>query len=120
MAYGAVLLCAARTVAGLSLKSPSMLADTSAGIWINIQSAGAASEVNLRITQRRKHAKGTTPSPFCEILLDCRKYQRRSPKYEYQWLHEKDLCPPKFFKKKKEHRKEFHLVGSMDVGTTVG
>ena len=31
----------------------------------------------------------------------------RSPKQGYQWLHEKDLCPPKFFFKKVENLQAF-------------
>ena len=48
------LLCAAWMVMGLSPKPPPMLADTSAGTWIekarltSIQSAGVTPEVNLR------------------------------------------------------------------------
>ena len=61
------LLCAAWTVVGLRPKSPQMLADTSAGMWIKKAQLHCWSlhsqqvlqpEVNLRITQVRKHAKG--------------------------------------------------------------
>ena len=57
----------------------------------SIESAGVAPEVNLRITQARKHAKkGFT------LALKPRVDVTRTPKHGYQWPHEKDLCPPKF------------------------
>ena len=55
---------------GSSLEPPPKVADMSAGTWIkkpqlpmrtSLQSTGAAPEVNLRITQVRKHAKGIYP-----------------------------------------------------------
>ena len=52
-----------------------------------IQSVGVAPEVNPRITQARKHAL----KPGADVT--------KSPKQGYQWLHEKDLCPPKIFLK---------------------
>ena len=38
----------------------------------------------------------------------------RSPKKGYQWLHEKDLCPPKIKKNKKTNDTPL----SINVGTT--
>ena len=96
------LLCAARTVMGSSPEPPQMLADTSAGTWIkkglaamliSIQSAGVALEVNLRNSaQARKCA-----SKIFTLALKPREDVTVSPKQGYQWLHEKDLCTPKFF-----------------------
>ena len=61
----------------------------------SVQSAGVAPEVDLRITQARKHAK-RDPSWALKLWA----YVTRSPKQVYQWPHEKDLCPPKIKKKK--------------------
>ena len=60
----------------------------SAAMLISIQSAGVTPEVNLRITQARKHTR------------DPLGFEIRSPKQGYQWPHKKDLCPPKTFLKK--------------------
>ena len=57
----------------------------------SIQSAGVAPEVNLRITQERKHAKKETT-----LALKLKVDITRSPKQGYQWPHETDLCPTKF------------------------
>ena len=51
-----------------------------------IQSASVAPEVNLRITQAKKHAKrGST------LALKPRADITRSPKQGYQWPHKNDL-----------------------------
>ena len=63
------------------------------------QSAGVASEVNLRITEVRKHAKGST------LALKPRADVTRSPKQGYQWPHEKDLCPQKKIYEKNKNKK---------------
>ena len=59
-----------------------------AAMLTSIQSAGVASEVNLRITQARKQ-KGST------LALKPKADVTRSPKQGYQWPHEKDLCSSK-------------------------
>ena len=62
----------------------------------SIQSADIAPEVNLRITQARKHTKkGST------LALKPRVDVTRSPKQGYQWPHERDLCPPKILFRQK-------------------
>ena len=62
----------------------------------SIQSTGVAPEVNLRnITQARKHA-----SKNSTLAVKLRADITRSPKKGYQWSHEKDLCPPKNFRKR--------------------
>ena len=64
----------------------------SAAMLTSIQSAGVIPEVNLRMTQARKHAKGILAlKPGTDIT--------RSPKQGYQWPHEKDWCPTKILKK---------------------
>ena len=78
---------------------------TSASTWIkkgsavmltSIQSAGVAPEVNLRITQARKHTKRDPPSIETQDAT-------RSPKQGYQWPNEKDLRLPKIYKKNKNY-----------------
>ena len=61
----------------------------------SIQSAGVTPEVNLRLTQARKHAKGST------LALKPRADVIRSPKQGYQWPHKKGLMSSKkiFLKK---------------------
>ena len=54
----------AQMVVGLHPKPPPMLVDTCASMWIEkarLQWAGVAPEVNLRITQVRKHTKRDPP-----------------------------------------------------------
>ena len=58
-----------------------------------IQSAGVTPEVNLRITQARKHTGDS-------LALKPRADITRSPKQGYQWPHEKDLSLPKILLKK--------------------
>ena len=59
----ACLLHAAQVVMGSSPEPPPMLADSYASMWIkkamltSIKSAGVIPEVNLKITQVRKHAR---------------------------------------------------------------
>ena len=65
----------------------------------SIQSAGVASEVNLRITQARKHAKGIHPG-----LETQGRYHQKS-KTVVSVAPQKDLSPPKIFKNKKKKRK---------------
>ena len=60
----------------------------------SIQSAGVAPEMNLRITQAKKHA---------------------SPKQGYQWPYEKDLCP----QKSKIERKAIRSLSRFDVGDKI-
>ena len=60
-----------------------------AAILTPTQSAGVAPEVNLRITQVRKHARD--PLWALKPRIDV----TRSPKNRVEWHHEKDLCPPK-------------------------
>ena len=60
----------------------------------SIQSAGVAPEVNLMITQARKHAKKGS-----SIALKPRADVTRSPKRGYQWPDKKDFCPSKILKK---------------------
>ena len=54
-------MLATQTVVGSSPEPLPMRADMSAGMWTSIQSAGVTPEVNLRITQVRKHTKGINP-----------------------------------------------------------
>ena len=61
----------------------------SAAMLTSIQSGGVAPEVNLRITQARKHPL----KPRADVT--------RSSKQGYQWPHEKDFCPPNILEKKK-------------------
>ena len=66
-----------------------------ASMLTSIQSVGFTPEVNLKITQVRKHAEGST------LALKPRADVTRSPKQRYQWSLEKDLRPQNIFKKKK-------------------
>ena len=61
----------------------------------SIQSAGVTSEDHIG----EKAYKGSM------LALKPRADITRSPKQGYQWLHEKNLCPQKKFKKK-EKKKE--------------
>ena len=92
------LLRPAQIVVGSSPELPSLLVDMSAGTWIKrlgchtdlyTQLADAPSEVHLRITQERKHAKGST------LALKPRADVTRSSKQGHQWPHKKDLRPLK-------------------------
>ena len=67
-----------------------------AAMLTSMQSAGAAPEVSLRITQVRKHAKRDPPMALKLRAQDI----TRSPRHGYQWPREKDLCPPKILEKK--------------------
>ena len=67
----------------------------SAAMLTSIQLAGVAPEVNLRITQVRKH---TQKKGFTQALKP-RADVTRSLKQGYQWLHKKGLCHPKIMKK---------------------
>ena len=55
-------------------------------------------EVNLRITQARKHKKGSI------LALKPRVDVNEGLKQRYQWPHEKDLCPQKKQKNQKKTR----------------
>ena len=74
---------------GFEPQSSTLLVDTSANTWIKkvwlpcwpLQSAGVTPEVDLRITQARKHARDP---PWLWTQ-------------GYQWPHKKDLCPPNLF-----------------------
>ena len=65
-----------------------------AAILTSIQSAGVAPEVNLRITQVRKHT-----SDRSTLVLKPRADVTRSQKQGYQWPHKKDMSS-KILKKK--------------------
>ena len=56
-----------------------------------IQSACVTPEVNLRITQVRKHAKGIYPG------FDTQGRHHQKSKTGVSVAHKKNLCPPKFF-----------------------
>ena len=103
------LLCVVKTVMGLS-PSPAWTSTNtcryickyvdqkgSAAMLTSIQSAGVTPEVNLRIIQVRKHAKGPT------LALKPRTDVTRSPK---QWSLKKDSCPQKNFSLKKVQKYE--------------
>ena len=64
------------------------------------RSAGVASEVNLRewVTCVPRQVQIRLPT----LALKPRGDITRSPKQGYQWPHEKDLCPPKFFFQKSQ------------------
>ena len=72
----------------------------SAAILTSIQSAGVTPEVNRRnsLHSGDKACKWGIHPGFETQRRRC----ARSPKQGYQWPHEKDLCPPKILKKKKE------------------
>ena len=96
--YSAVL--AARTVVGSSPEPPPMLTDTSA-TWIKKARLPCWPLYSQQVSHQRwisgihcmqvtKHAsEGST------LALKPRADITRSPKQEYQWPHEKYLCPPK-------------------------
>ena len=79
-----------------------------AAMLTSIQSAGVTPEVNLRITQGRKHIKGIYPG--FETSADVTK----SPKQGCEWPHEKDLCPQKNCKKNfKKKRAKYSFVSRL-------
>ena len=75
----------------------------------SIQSAGVAPEVNLRITQVRKQAKEIHPG------LETKGRCHQKSKTGYQWPHEKDLCPPNFFKKKNNVSDDGNILFLFDI-----
>ena len=99
------LLRVAQTVVGLSPKPPPMLADMSAGMWMEKAQLPCWPLYSQQVLHQRwisgihcmqvtKHASdGST------LALKPRGDVTRSPKQGYQWPHEKDLCPPKIKKK---------------------
>ena len=95
-----------KTVVGSSPEPPSMLADPSAGMWIEKARLPCWPLYSQQVLHQRwisrihcmqatKHAsEGST------LTLKPRGDVTRSPKQRYQWPFEKDLCPPKKFLKK--------------------
>ena len=108
MVYSAVFT--AQTVVSWSPEPPSMLMQLcnyvdqkGLAAMTSIQLAGVAPEVNLRTTQVKKHTKGST------LALKPRSDVNRSPKQEYQWLHERTYVLQNLFKKRKKKLNQIRL-----------
>ena len=101
------LLRAARTVKGSRPQPPLMLADISAGTWIEKARLSCWPLYSQQVSHQRwilgihcmqvtKHA-----SERSTLALKPRGDVTRSSKQGYQWPREKDLSPPKIFFKKR-------------------
>ena len=79
----------------------------------SIQSAVVAPEVNLRNSLHAGEKAHTT------LALKPRGDVTRSPKQGYQWIQEKDLCPPKIYLKKGAAC-QYYSDGGVDVMASLG
>ena len=70
----------------------------------SMQSASVIPEVNLRITQARKHTRNP------HWLWKPRADVTGSSKQGYQSPHEKDLCPPKMYFKEQTNKKVLCVI----------
>ena len=96
------LLHAAQTVMGLSPKPPPILADISAGTWIEKAQLPCWPLYSQQVSHQRwisgiycKQATKHT-SEESTLALKPRGDVTRSPKQGYQWPHKKESCPLKY------------------------